>query len=1028
MQDATQVGATCLAITNINSTCDLWDFVHACQQNNIKPIGGVEIRNADELCYILLAKNNEGMHDIHLFLSLYLQNGKPFPKRFTSNPNVIVIYPLTALLPQYTYKTTNTNNTETKESKTLEQRQAAAITTANIATAVSNVVEEQPLHLDNLLPQEYIGIQLHQVSKLYSLPIEKHKAKLLLQHPVTYKNKTMYNVHRLLRAVDRNILLSKQEPQHIAGKQEHFVTLPTIAKAVAAHPYLLTQTMQLMDSCNISMNFDADKNKATFGASAPDDKELLQKLAMDGMLYRYGKNNSTAKQRVLKELEIINKLGFNTYFLIAWDVIRYAQGRGFFHVGRGSGANSIVAYCLQITDVDPIELDLYFERFLNPYRTSPTDFDLDFSWKDRDEIIDYLFKRYGRHHVTLLGMYSTFQHKAVVRELGKVFGLPKAEIDNMLNKYTPNLPKDSIQHLIHQYSALIMNMPNHQSIHPGGVLISEKNIYNYAVIDMPPKGFGTAQMDMFVAERVGLYKLDILSQRGLGHIKDAVQLIKQNHGVTVDIHDVEKFKKDPKVKLQIQRADTIGCFYIESPAMRQLLRKLRCSDYLTLVAASSIIRPGVSKSGMMKQYIERFHNPELINYLHPKMKELLQETYGVMVYQEDVIKVAHHFAGLDMGEADILRRAMSGKYRGNKEMQRIREKFFTNCASYGYNENVTTEVWRQIESFSGYSFSKAHSASFAVESYQSLYLKTYYPIAFMVAVINNFGGFYKTELYVHELKRAGATVLAPCVNNSSELTNLSGTTSYLGLIHIQGLNQQVIDMVVQDRVANGAYTSLQNFVERTATSWEQLQLLIRIDALRFTGLTKKKLLWHAGFMCSGHKPKLLQDTTLFEADVASLDLAQLPPLPQHPFDDMVDELELLGFSLQNPFTLVDDDASKYTFAAQLPQLQGKQVTVLGYLVTTKPVHTVKKEFMCFGTFIDAQGDWLDTVHFPVALAKYPVVGRGFYKMTGIVVNDFGVMGVNVTYLEKVGIKPRAGKAADLLKEDYSYEQGIIMRK
>ncbi|HMP94348.1 MAG TPA: DNA polymerase III subunit alpha, partial [Phnomibacter sp.] len=308
------------------------------------------------------------------------------------------------------------------------------------------------------------------------------------------------------------------------------------------------------------------------------------------------------------------------------------------------------------------------------------------------------------------------------------------------------------------------------------------------------------------------------------------------------------------VAAQIRKADTIGCFYIESPAMRQLLKKLRCEDYITLVAASSIIRPGVSQSGMMKQYIYRFHHPDKFTYLHPKMEELLKETYGVMVYQEDVIKVAHHFAGLDMGEADILRRAMSGKYRGKKEIMRIRETFFANCKQRGYPDDIAAEVWRQIESFSGYSFSKAHSASFAVESYQSLYLKTYYPLEFMVAVINNFGGFYNTELYFHELKRAGGRVHAPCINQSEVLTSIQGREVYIGLIHLQGLQNELQEQIVQQRQEQGPYQSLHAFMERTAIGPEQLNLLIRVGALRFTGKTKKELLWEANFLQKQRKP------------------------------------------------------------------------------------------------------------------------------------------------------------------------------
>lgn len=809
---AAENGANALAITNINNTSDVWDFVDFCSQQGIKPIAGVEVRNtmddsapgSEKLLYVLLARDNYGLLEINRWLSRHLQAKEPFPAQPAFSEHIWIIFSFGHKPPE------------------------------------------------QLALNELIGVMPAEVNKLYGMPVAKYAHKMVIRQPVTFKNKTYYNLHRLLRAIDQNTLLSKLDPIHTAAPYEVWVPPSQLLEAFQQYPGIVTNTLQVIEGCHISMEFHTDKNKKVFSATPEDDRILLEKLALDGVQYRFGKKNREALQRVKKELKIINDLGFNAYFLITWDVIRYAQSRGFYYVGRGSGANSIVAYCLQITDVNPIELDLYFERFLNPYRTSPPDFDIDFSWKDRDEVIDYIFKRYGKEQVVLLGMYDTFQYRAVIRELGKVFGLPKGEIDKLCNATERDLTKvltgDNIQRLILQYGKLMVNFPNHLSIHPGGMLISEAPIYQYCAVDMPPKGFATTQIDMFVAEKIGLYKLDILSQRGLGHIKDAIQLVKENREKDIDIHQVEKFKKDPQVAAQIRKADTIGCFYIESPAMRQLLKKLKCDDYITLTAASSIIRPGVSKSGMMKQYIYRFHHPNSFAYLHPKMEELLQETYGVMVYQEDVIKVAHHFAGLDMGEADILRRAMSGKYRGKKEIMRIRDKFFVNCKERGYPENISAEVWRQIESFSGYSFSKAHSASFAVESYQSLFLKTYYPMEFMVAVINNFGGFYSTELYFHELKKAGAVVRAPCVNRSDQLTNISGNTVHVGLIHIQGMEDKLIESILMQRAEAGPYLSLHDFMVRTGIGQEQLNTLIRVGALRFTGKSKKELLWEANFL------------------------------------------------------------------------------------------------------------------------------------------------------------------------------------
>ena len=954
VNEASEIGITTLALTNINNTSDAWDFVDFCRQKSIKPVVGVEIRNDDAMLYLLLAKNNNGFREINQFLSEHLQSKTQYPADPGLSSDVYIIHPLGT------------------DPGSLKQN-------------------------------ELIGVQPSEINKLYGINQSLYSKKFVIRQPVTYRNKTYYNLHRLLRAIDKNVLLSKQSPNEIAGAEEYFIPPGKLMETFRNYTSIITNTLQLLDSCSIDIDFNSDKTKKTFSASSKDDRILLEKLALDGLYHRFGKTNREAERRVRKELQIIDNLGFNAYFLITWDIIRYAQSRGFFYVGRGSGANSIVAYCLQITDVNPIDLDLYFERFLNPCRTTPPDFDIDFSWKDRDEVIDYVFKRYGKDHVALLGMFTTFQYRAVIRELGKVFGLPKPEIDALVSNRNSSFKEDKIQKLILQYGALLKDFPNHLSVHPGGMLISDKPIYHYTAVDMPPKDFGTSQIDMFVAEKIGLYKLDILSQRGLGHIKETVRLVKENQGISIDITDVERFKRDEKVASQIRDANTIGCFYIESPGMRQLLKKLKCDDYITLVAASSIIRPGVSQSGMMKQYIYRFHNPDKFEYLHPKMKELLEETYGVMVYQEDVIKVAHHFAGLDMGEADVLRRAMSGKYRSGNKFSLIREKFFRNCKEYGYADEITKEVWRQIESFGGYSFSKAHSASFAVESYQSLFLKTYFPMEFMVAVINNHGGFYRAELYFHELKRTGAKVHPPCVNRSEETTNICGSDVFIGFEYVQNIEGATIRAILEERHRNGDYLHLQDFVERTGISIEQLNILIRLNAFRFTGKTKKELLWEANFLQKKNKAHVPARQSIFQEPAMEF---HLPALPQHEFDDAIDEIELLHFPLRNPFDMVDDDITKYVRSKDLHNHVDKEVAVLGYLITTKEVNTIKREIMYFGTFLDPDGEWLDTVHFPDVNRYYPLQSAGFYQMKGKVVEEFGVYSVEVNYCKKIGIKAK----------------------
>ena len=947
---SSELGIQSLALTNINSTCDHWDFYKSCEEHKIKPVLGVEIRNEDDFKYVLLAKNRFGLKEINEFLSYHLQQKLLFPTRCSFTANVWVIYKL-------------------------------------------GLIETSDLEINEL-----IGVRINEINKLFG--IKRTPNKYVLLQPVTFKDKSGYNLHRLLRAIDKNIILTKQSLKEVANPDEIILPPSSLLQKFQNYPDVIMNTLKIIESCSYDFDFKEHKNKKVFSASAEDDKKLLEKLAIEGMIKRYGPNNKLAEERVRKELKIIHQLGFNAYFLITWDIIRYAQSRGFFYIGRGSGGNSIVAYCLRITDVNPIELDLYFERFLNPHRASPPDFDMDFSHSDRDEVIDYIFKRYGKDHVALLGMYSTFKWDASVRELGKVFGLPKHEIDHLLNNPKSTYTEDKIQRQIAHYATQMQRFPNYLSIHPGGMLISDQPITQFTVLELPPKGFATSQIDMFVAEDISLFKIDILSQRGLGHIRETLELVSANKNISIDIHAIEQFKKDEKVAAQIRNADTIGCFYIESPAMRQLLKKLRCDDYLTLVAASSIIRPGVAQSGMMREYIYRFHNPGKFEYLHPKMEELLKETYGVMVYQEDVIKVAHHFAGLDMGEADILRRAMSGKYRGNNQMIRIKNQFFLNCKQSGYPDAITSEVWRQIESFGGYSFSKAHSASFAVESYQSLYLKTYFPMEFMVAVINNEGGFYSRELYFHELKKTGAHIHPPCVNNSDVRTTISGNDVYVGFNRLKGLSTETIRIICEERKLNGPYTGLQEFIERTKIGMEQINILIRINAFRFIGESKKNLMWEANFLQRKvKKPEPVQE--LFKSPALTF---QLPELEAASYEDIYDEIELLGFTLQDVFITADCDFSSFICSREFPVFKGKVVDVLGYLITTKYVTTKNRELMYFGTFIDKEGDWIDSVHFPQSVDKYPLEGSGFYHLRGKVTEEFDVYSIEVNWMKKIGRK------------------------
>ncbi|MCL4136799.1 UNVERIFIED_CONTAM: hypothetical protein GTU68_022393 [Idotea baltica] len=634
---------------------------------------------------------------------------------------------------------------------------------------------------------------------------------------------------------------------------------------------------------------------------------------------------------------------------------------------------------------------------MNLYRTNPPDFDIDFSHRDRPEMTQYIFGRF--EHVALLGTYVTFKDKGVIRELGKVFGLPKSEIDFLSEGRYNSSQLDEVSLLVIKYGGLIKGMPNYLSIHAGGILISEKPLHWFSATNLPPKGFATTQYDMVIAEDVGLYKFDILGQRGLAKIKESLEIIAYNRADesgSFDIHDVKKFIKDPIINELVKTAQCMGCFYVESPAMRMLLKKLEVDNYLGLVAASSIIRPGVAKSGMMREYILRHRNPgRTEKKAHPVMLEIMPETYGVMVYQEDVIKVANIFAGLDLGEADVLRRGMSGKFRSREEFQKVKEKFIDNCRKRGEDDKIIFEVWEQIASFAGYAFAKGHSASYAVESYQTLFLRAYYPLEYMVAVLNNGGGFYSSEFYVHEARMLGATIHPPCINRSFNKNIIYGLAIFLGFGYLRELENRVAERILKERLQNGNFISLEDFLDRVFITVDQIGILIRIDAFRFTGVNKHQLLWKAHLFLNKNvkidHPKLFpakhQDFKIPQLDTTDLEMA-------------FTQLELLGFCLCSPFELLAEPPKNTNGSKNLERYLNHRIDIYGYLVTVKNTSTHNGKKMHFATLIDQQGKVFDTVLFPPVAAKYSFRGRGIYRFYGKVVSEFGFLSIEVIKMKK----------------------------
>ena len=948
----------CIALTDINNTSACMNFVQQAKKQGIKPVIGVDFRNGNTQQFLALAKNNIGFENINRYLSSFLVSKTAIPNQPKALEHVSIIYPF---------------------EKVLE------------------------LNLTSFAKNEFIGISIAEINKLHFSYLKKYEDKLVIQQQVTIRNKKDFNAHRLLRAIANNTLLSKLPTTEECLETAIMHAAPKLAAYFTAFPFILANTKALLQDCTINFGFDSERenqNLNLYCNNFDEDCKMLLKLCDDKMHKRYQNPNEKVHARLQKELKVIVELKFVSFFLINYDIVQFAKKNNFFHVGRGSGANSIVAYILGITDVDPIELDLYFERFINPFRASPPDFDIDFSWKDRNTVTQYIFDRFD--NVALLATYNTFKYRAVVRELGKVFGLPKEEIDK-LSKRAADAKLDDISKLVLKYGKLIEGFPNYVSVHSAGVLILNKPIHYYSATNLPPKGFATVQFDMNIADDVGVFKFDILGQRGLAKIKDALQIIKENNPTApeIDITDVESFKKDAKINNLLKTGGAVGAYYVESPAMRGLMQKLQTQDYLGLVAASSIIRPGVSGSGMKDEFIKRHRFPEKRKEAHPILLQIMPDTYGVMVYQEDVMKVANQFADLTLGEADVLRRGMSGKYRSVEEFKAVEDKFVSNCRKKGHEDLLIFEVWNQIKSFAGYAFAKGHSASYAVESYQSLFLKCYYPIEFMTAVLNNGGGFYSTEHYIHEAKMCGAKIELPCINTSDHANCVKGKTIYLGFGYLKNLEDLLIQRFLTERQLCGEFLSMDDFMERIAISIEQLTVLIRINAFRFTEKKKAALLWQATFKLNATKTQQTeQQGKLFQLQHQNF---EIPKLHSHWLENVYDEMELLGFTIHDYFSLVTEAFLPHIKAKEMAQFTHQNVVLYGQLVSTRFNKTSQGKLMRLSTFIDADGNYFDAVHFTNVVHLYPINGMGIYGCYGKITNRFGFCSMNVIKSIKMSI-------------------------
>jgi len=772
-------------------------------------------------------------------------------------------------------------------------------------------------------------------------------------------------------------------------------------------PDAISNTLKIAGQCNVTLPI----GKINFPPFTPPEGEThssyLGKLARIGIAQIYHNPIPVKVVRRLRyELKIIHDLKFSPYFLIVSDIVREARARGIQTVGRGSAANSLVCHALKITEVNPIHHNLYFERFLNPERTDYPDIDVDFSSDKRDEILNYVFKKYGRGYVALISAHIHFRGRSSLREVGKAIGVPTKEIDrltgplpqsilisqiNEVRKIVPecrDLPlEDEPYRSMISLAQRIEGFPRHISVHSGGIVISPFVLTDLIPLQRTSKGFVVTQYDMHPVEDMGLLKIDLLAQKGLAVLADTLSTIKEMNGECVDFNFTDP-TVDKKTCQLISHGNTIGCFYIESPAMRHLLIKLDVRSFSTLTAASSIIRPGIAESGMMKKFIQRHNGKESAAYLDPRMKTILNDTFGVMIYQEDVMKVANTIAGMSLGEADGLRKCM-GKNRNRNKINRYRQRFLSGASSNGVKTHTALEIWRQIESFAGYAFCKAHSASFAMVSYRTAYLKAHYPTEFMAAVLSNRGGFYDTSTYIEEARRMGIQFLLPHINYSFHGFTANNSFIRIALSQVKGLKKNSINSILKIR-REKPYTSIIDFLSRVDIDKLEIEALIRCGAIDDLEHSRPEMLWILKVFLKNGKGR---------------PVFPVPPLKLKEYsfrDKLLAELEHLNLAVSGHLLTLFKSPGKTTQAIKLPHFIGCLVTLTGWVVTTKQTLTQSNRPMKFMTLEDSTA-LFDAILLPIVYKQFGTLlyDRGPYIIQGRVKKEGRLISVIVSWINRL---------------------------
>ena len=954
-------GMDTLALTDVNGMWGFVRFVQHCRDAGIKPIAGVNlITEKDET--ILLAENQYGYENICRAVSAVHDD----PGR-----SVIDI---------------------------LGSRSAGLFVLAHEESISEKLID--------LIPDTHLFVELRSgVRESSSQEMARRlKLEMVVTGDVYFRSQSDHDAHLTLRAIGNNTTLEQLDMMDYKSDQHWFRSEAEMVKLFPNSLDALNNSRYLADRCKTDWSFI---NTVFPGLSLKEthhsNKRLKDKV-YTGARTRYGEINGTIRQRIEYELDIITQKGFSPYFLIVQDIVNRTRAT----IGRGSAAASIVSYCLFITQVDPLRYTLQFERFIHPERENMPDIDVDFPWDERDDILDYVFKKYGNERTAMVSSQVFLRPRSAVREVGKVHGLSNEEINSITKRIGWYASRRDLEHWVRtdprfsnvdlddtlirvlRESEKIVGVFRHPSVHPGGVVIVPDEIRKYVPVLVAPKGVQIVEWEKDQVEDSGLLKIDLLGNRSLAVVRDTIRQVNLNYGEVasknryLDYHQIQPVG-DKKTEQLMRAGRTMGVFYIESPATRQLLARSGVVDFEHVVIYSSIIRPAANR--FTNIMLERIHGVpwELI---HPDL-DFLAESYGIMVYEEQVSMAAMIMAGLGYAEAEALRKTM-----GRDSMQHLavswKKRFTEGSLHRGYSSSMIKDVWDMIASFVGYSFCKPHSASYAMLSFTCAYLKAHYPAEFLAAVISNQGGFYSSYAYMSEARRSGIQILLPDVNRSrQEWCGRKGRIR-MGLMSIKRLQQKAVDTILDERKA-GEFDSLDDFLSRVYLGLADAMALTNAGCFNnlVSKMTHRELAYRvAGFyLQNGEREPLTASPVNY--NLTAEDLYRL-------------ELETFGYPLSvHPVARYRPMlSSRIKYARDIPNLVGQSIYLIGVYITRKETATRKSDPMEFLTLED-ETDIYECVLFPETFQEFGDLlhWETLFIIKGTVEESFGVYSVTI---EKMG--------------------------